>query len=685
MTERGESELGEIPASSPEVIQATQTREIEIPPAELQAMEGEIARKAEEKPKEYRNRVAAIAAKLEIDPGDYTPKKLEAALKQALNYKRTASATEILAETPSKNQEVMQTSAANVRIKTRPFENEVSAALEELKAEGSEKQDIESHIEKKTKPRGAAYGKQMTDLHNILKGNRSSAAEKINAGTLLAENYRRQMDYAQGGRDYDRYREKLYQVENALALVLGRRTNSKRTSDMTRNFAEATLAKVPKYEDLNASTGGEGNEKFEKISRELLNKFAVHGIITHEKDTGKIKIARRTDLDGKVAMGLFKQAGFDTTNLEYVAAGDSRKGKINVDTGYQDGLAIEDGGRTVYLDHHALKSGSENSAANEVYEVLTKTRMMERRPALKKLVDFVTQYDNMSFPPEEYGPKSARTLIGLHKQLGFETLAYLIRKRKEPLKPFTDRELAEVVVKNPYVNAGKEKVPAVTLLDVSRRRQQAAEQAQQELVKMEQEGFTVDSKDYGKIVVDIGGRLKTGADAVKASGGGMLIMWMPENNSFFLTSLKGHLKHSFGQGKQIRDTMWIKPRTDEAPLSIKLEDVLKEVTGGEFNPTGKLKEYVTPKFTTDIGRPVLRRPGGEKVNTESKPEAGGEKDKETQLRKTAEALIDKRLNAQMDGFGMTEEEQEAQRNTPFFKRQRNQAINGLLEKIKAKL
>lgn len=62
-----------------------------------------------------------------------------------------------------------------------------------------------------------------------------------------------------------------------------------------------------------------------------------------------------------------------------------------------------------------------------------------------------------------------------------------------------------------------------------------------------------------------------------------------------------------------------------------------------------------------------------------------ERQREVQLKITAEKLIDKNLETQMDGFGMTEEEKAGQRNTPFYKRKRQEAINALLEKIKPRL
>jgi len=62
-----------------------------------------------------------------------------------------------------------------------------------------------------------------------------------------------------------------------------------------------------------------------------------------------------------------------------------------------------------------------------------------------------------------------------------------------------------------------------------------------------------------------------------------------------------------------------------------------------------------------------------------------EQNKEMEHRRKAEQLIDKNLDAQLAGFNMTEDEKTAQRNTPFYKRKRQEAINGLLEKIKPRL
>ncbi len=200
---------------------------------------------------------------------------------------------------------------------------------------------------------------------------------------------------------------------------------------------------------------------------------------------------------------------------------------------------------------------------------------------------------------------------------------------------------------------------------------------------METQGLVIDSKDYGRVVVDIGGTVKTAGDAAKAHGAGMFIKWMPETKSFFLSSYNRPLNHKFKQGVKVRETMWIKPRTDEAPLSIKLEDVLNEVTDGKLNATGKLKEYITPAstLTTDARKPKLRRPDGAEVTAAPKPDDKKETSAEAELRQLATEAADKSLEAQMDMMGEKEEEKADRRNTAYYKRTRQELIDKLIKKL----
>lgn len=57
-----------------------------------------------------------------------------------------------------------------------------------------------------------------------------------------------------------------------------------------RNAAEITLNKVSSYEELNALTEKEGDEKFNEKTRELWKEFAVSGVMGFDKETNQRKL-----------------------------------------------------------------------------------------------------------------------------------------------------------------------------------------------------------------------------------------------------------------------------------------------------------------------------------------------------------------------------------------------------------
>ena len=377
----------------------------------------------------------------------------------------------------------------------------------------------------------------------------------------------------------------------------------------TRDFATAMKVRLErdpdlKYEDLNASTSKERDEKFKQVVRKVWNDFVVHGKAGRTKE-GKIIIYRNTDLDGRGVAGLLHRAGLDTKNIEYVASGQSKKGKTNIDTGNRDGVVVEDNGDTIYLDHHTADSGHGNSATKVAYELLVENGLLERMPEYDKVVDFITKCDNMSFPPEAYGVGSERTLVGLRNDLGFPELVKLFAQGKEPTTPLTDAELKHVAAK-PHIRwqDNKKIVTPKTLYDKSQSRKQLLDKSEKIIAEMEQDGFIIDSKTYGKIIINLRNTLPLGGDVAKAHGAGAYVAWNPDNNSFFLSTFGAPLEHKFSDGIPIRDTMWIRPQTDERPMNAKLDEILTTLTENQFTPTGKLRAYldeskVAPELMTE--------------------------------------------------------------------------------------
>jgi len=205
-----------------------------------------------------------------------------------------------------------------------------------------------------------------------------------------------------------------------------------------RQAAEITLNKIKKWEELNADTEKEGDEKFKQKSRELWKNFVTHGRLRFDKKTGEPIIENHTDLDGKISIKLLNMAGFDVDekNIEYVAPGGQSKepGKFHIDTGGKDGIVILKDG-TVFIDHHGPGSDNNVSAAKFTYEILTGLGLLEKKKYLDDLVNFVTQVDNFKYPEEKkyfknYFENSWRTLLGLYRMASADNLINFFKYRK---------------------------------------------------------------------------------------------------------------------------------------------------------------------------------------------------------------------------------------------------------------
>ena len=58
-------------------------------------------------------------------------------------------------------------------------------------------------------------------------------------------------------------------------------------------------------------------------------------------------------------------------------------------------------GKRIIFDHHTPEAGKDTSATKYAYETLIKLGLLEKKPELKKFVEFVTKVDNFYFSPDE--------------------------------------------------------------------------------------------------------------------------------------------------------------------------------------------------------------------------------------------------------------------------------------------
>ena len=369
--------------------------------------------------------------------------------------------------------------------------------------------------------------------------------------------------------------------------------------EMARLGAEITLARVDNFEDLNAETKEKGHEKFKQKTKELWKEFVVHGMLGKDKE-GKRVLTNFSDLDGDVSIGFLKLAGIDTSSIKYVHQGDFVEGKINIDTGNRWGLVVKDGGKTVFIDHHGPDAKKGTSSAEITYKLLTGLGLLDEKkyPYLGKIAEFVTKADNADYDLTKgfFEEKFSRTLFGLRNNLSFEHLqSFFGNKNNNQWDVLDDRILEKM---------GKDKLGKKTISEHSKELQKKVEYSNRVLKLLEKKGKIIDSKRYGKIVIDEDGKIPCGFDAVKAFGCGAYVKWVPKNNFFFISAVN-KITDDFSQGINVRGNMWIKENLDNSPLEITLDDIVKKMTGDvsfgrlqKFMEESSMKGMEQPKVNT---------------------------------------------------------------------------------------
>ena len=296
-----------------------------------------------------------------------------------------------------------------------------------------------------------------------------------------------------------------------------------------------------------------GDEVFAQKTRELWKKIAVHGFVQKNEKTGKNFITNYSDLDGKTALKILQLAKIDTSKVEYLAQGSWKEGYINVDTGDQYGVVVDN--KTAFFDHHGkIMLGTATSAAQLVYETMVGLKLIDRTPALDKMINFVTQMDNKTFPDEErYYQDSDRTMLGLQGFVKPETLLQFFKDNKNPTKRLTDQELRRY--------------------GLDRR----SKEMSAKLTKSEEEfrkARIIETARYGKVVIDDGKKIPLGFNTALANGCDSYVNWSPDINEFKIYT-KADLPNDFLlQGEKQRGKMWIKPSHDNQPLTVTLDDVI---------------------------------------------------------------------------------------------------------------
>lgn len=393
--------------------------------------------------------------------------------------------------------------------------------------------------------------------------------------------------------------------------------------DLSRVLGQATLARVEKFDQLNADTIEEGEAKFAKVDLEVWGdetkmlesrmvkggkreqfgsvwrELAVHGKLARDKETGKPFIAPYSDLDGKCAEGLLalaysqgderKERNFRrAVDIEFVKAGKSVEGKINLDTGNRFAVAIDDYGKTVFMDHHDPDTGEYSSATDVVYRVLNhqgKLNFLDdrQRQGLGKLVTFVNQVDNLDYPEmDRYWQISDQCVLGLNRFIRFNELRkFFTDGSKEPHDILTADEMESMGL----IPAAK-KENGHFLQDPSkehdrpRQQRNAIEAVGGVIEEAKKNGQVVELGKNGKALILFNQGLPEGFWAARASGFQTMIYYSPNEDSVFITSVND-MEEKFSQGFKMRKKMWLVPELTGEPLKLTLTEILVKLMDDE--------------------------------------------------------------------------------------------------------
>lgn len=355
--------------------------------------------------------------------------------------------------------------------------------------------------------------------------------------------------------------------------------------EYSHEASKITFNKISSWEELNATTLEEADEKFKEATKKYWKEFAVSGVLQFDPKGGKQILRPFTDLDGRAALGVLRQAGIDTSNLTYVKPGEYLHGAINLDTGDRFGVLYEEPTYTAYFDHHEPGTKEVTSTAEIVYKTMVDLGMLEKSEAMDRLIKFVTDMDNRHLPSEEF-LRSSKTILGLQRDLTFVQLLSYFKERESPTEELAPEELEKYGLK-----------------EAAEKQQKVVDEAVATLERMEKEGKITDT-EYGKLVINVNNELKVGSSAAYVKYDG-IINFTPDK-SFAVTLKEKNLRPEkikliLGEkfrGKFVRDKMWI--YNEKEPPKLKLEDVAEGLAPQLFHisdmPGIKILEPRIPKF-----------------------------------------------------------------------------------------
>ncbi len=372
---------------------------------------------------------------------------------------------------------------------------------------------------------------------------------------------------------------------------------------------------------------------------------------------------KKTDLDGKCALGLFQWiSGFNINfkeDVHYIRPGTIEEGRVMVDTSAKGGprAGVSSNYRvnnetntvewdtTTIIDHHDPESEINTSATRWVYKALSRAGLIDKSQYLDvdgnyyldNLVQFVTDMDNYTFPDQEkYFDSGDRRLVGLWKFATWVGLNKFFKDKRDPTEILSDDDLKKYgfifsKTKNGRPVTGKDGQPEI--VNFQKKQSLIIEKSKEQIKTAEEEGFTISSSGhFGKIYINVSG-LAGGYEAIRAAGYDTYIVWMPKHNYFFLSCKDGFpTDFNPGDGDKVRKRMWMAEEDREEPLRISLLELLKKMVGDEFNPSGKLLERIENE-RKGIFEDEPDSEAGEMEEAEAEGGEPGEPEPETMLEK----------------------------------------------------
>ncbi|HEX9008109.1 MAG TPA: hypothetical protein VF837_02505 [Patescibacteria group bacterium] len=406
----------------------------------------------------------------------------------------------------------------------------------------------------------------------------ASEAENVERGKITQEDRERIRPTTTWEEYSAAQKEKNKKAEMFVTYVL---QNTDFANEKLAPLKEKTPGEILDMED-------KGGEVFLRAAQLAIKELVTHGVLVKNEE-GEYLLKPFSDLDGKCCLGLMEMAGLTSgAKITYVEPGKEVKGAVMMDTGGRN-VEYEEG--SMYIDHHADDSKSGTSATEETYDILFRCGLIQPTMALEGMADFVTGMDNGSYPgmhKKENFLNSWKTMIGMSRFLGFQEMKeYFSDLRNDPLRPLGFNRMDKWPIgTNKKLNDRSNEMK----IDINR--------SVDAVERLRDEHMYVETKKYGKVLVDIGKQVPLGRDAAFALGFDTYLGWNPDNNGFVINSTR-KITDELAQGFGVREYMWLKPRNVGGDLTLRLDEVLDTLAGGTAWTEGKLAEYLNKGIKSD--------------------------------------------------------------------------------------